>query len=203
MNMRDAPDEATMHRQFYDSLMQELYRRELSNSDNFDKSVLMYSSVGLAFSLGFLKDFIPITAATGAWMLYASWVLFTLATIFTFASFITSQRGIKLQRLIGHAYHILRDDSAADRINRPVKLTEWANVGAGVSFIVALILTVAFVSINMKGASQMLLDSKYLKNGAPIPTLQQVPGIVERGAPVPEIQKVPQAQPQGTPPAQN
>lgn len=36
----------------------EIRKRELSSSENFDKSILTLSSAGLTLSVGFLKDFV-------------------------------------------------------------------------------------------------------------------------------------------------
>jgi hypothetical protein len=41
-------------------LTAEVRKRQVSGSENFDKSVLTLSRGGLAFSLGLLKEFLPI-----------------------------------------------------------------------------------------------------------------------------------------------
>jgi hypothetical protein len=84
----DAEEE---RQKLFDELKAKLNKRELSNAENFDKSVLTYSSAGLAFSLAFLKDFLPIAKAVWGWLLYCSWGLFTLAIIITIISYHTLQ----------------------------------------------------------------------------------------------------------------
>lgn len=85
-------------------LKSELFKRQLSNSDNLDKAVLAYSSAGLALSLGFLKDFISLATASQKWLLFTSWALFVLAVVVTIVSFLTSQRGIAKQLKLGERY---------------------------------------------------------------------------------------------------
>ena len=101
----------------------ELYKRQLSNAENFDKSVLTYSSAGLGFSLAFLKDFLPITKAACGWLLYLSWGLFTFAIIITIFSYMTSQRGIKNQLSISERYYLKNDENALKEKTDAASLT--------------------------------------------------------------------------------
>lgn len=77
-------------RRLYADHLAKINRREVYSSENFDKSVLTFSSAGLALSVGFLKDFVPIAGAHAPWALHLSWFLFTLATCATVTSFLVS-----------------------------------------------------------------------------------------------------------------
>jgi hypothetical protein len=79
------------------------------------------------------------------------------------------------------------------------------NRAAGVGFLVALVLTVLFASVNLQGALKVhepsetegvvrMIPSYDVKNGATMPTLQKVPsdGTLERGAAMPQFQPIPQ-----------
>src|SRR3569832_1908841 len=66
-------------KRLYERHREELSKRQISNAENLDKSILTYSAAGLALSLGFLKDFIPISQAKYAWMLYGSLAGFTFS----------------------------------------------------------------------------------------------------------------------------
>jgi hypothetical protein len=158
--------------------------RELSNAENFDKIILAYSSAGLGFSLAFLKDITPIGKATAAWTLYLSWVLFTVAMILTVASYVLSQLGLKQQLQRAKEYYIDEDDSAFEKKNVLASWTERTNFSSGICFIIAVVLTTAFVSMNMNGATNMTDVKKVLPLGE-----------MKKGAPVPELQKVPPSQP--------
>ncbi|MDP1080667.1 hypothetical protein Q6298_28625, partial [Klebsiella pneumoniae] len=72
-------DDGEERKRLYEKRREELFKLRLSNLENLDKSILTYSSAGLALSLGFLKDFIPIYQAKFAWALYGSWICFAFA----------------------------------------------------------------------------------------------------------------------------
>lgn len=177
---------------FYD-LKAELYKRQLSNAENFDKSVLTYSSAGLGFSLAFLKDFLPIASAKWGWLLYGSWALFTLAIVITIISYITSQCGINTQLSIAERYYLRQEEKAINEKNFFASLTDLLNSASGCFFVAAIIFTTAFVSINLERVSTM--SKQKIQNGMPVPVMQRIQqSDTERGAPVPHIQQVPQQQ---------
>lgn len=180
-----------LHEKWYD----ELHKRQVQNADNLDKAILTYSSSGLAISLAFLKDIVPIGRAIFTWTLYASWVLFLLAIVSTLISYISSQRGLNKQLQIIDQYYIYSNHAAASQRNFFASLTNWlAYVSCG-AFVLTIISSVAFVSINLERESTMIEQKQgVFLEGAPIPAVQQVPlSIDHRGAPVPGVQQLPQA----------
>ena len=188
-------------KKLYETHRDELWKRELSNAESFDKAILAYSSAGLAFSLGFLKDFVAISKATIAWALYFSWSLFTLAIITTIGSYILSQFGIKKELKRAEAYYLDNQEEAYNHRSKFAFWTEVTNLASGILFIAAIVLTTLFVSFNLSGASEMSNSKKVIaQDGAPIPNIQKPQGPLEKGAPIPNLQKVPQ--PQGQTPSQ-
>lgn len=186
----DAEEE---RQKLFDELKAELNKRELSNAENFDKSVLTYSSAGLAFSLAFLKDFLPITKAVWGWLLYCSWYLFTLSIIVTIISYITSQLGIKRQLDKARRYYLEKEERAIEEKNVFEPLTEWLNYSSGLIFVLAVIFTTIFVSINLERATTMTGQKKSTFNeGAPISGVQKMQRINDHAAPVSSIQKIAQ-----------
>lgn len=186
-------DVAEERKKVHADLKAELFKRQLSNSDNFDKAILTYSCAGLALSLGFLKDFIPVTRANASWLLFLSWTLFVVAVVVTLFSFISSQLGITRQLEINERYYLRMDDSALSEKNFFARLTDWLGYGAGAAFVVAIACSTIFVSINLERAAIMAEQKQVpLREGAPVPSIQQVPQTVQKGAPVPGIQQVPQ-----------
>jgi len=115
----------------------EVNKRELSGSENFDKSVLTLSSAGLGLSLTFLKDFIALSTATTKWALYGSWIAFTLATLATMLSFICSGKAQRLQLKAAEDYYICGDESALTRKNRWARFNTALNGLACLAFIFA------------------------------------------------------------------
>lgn len=194
-----ATDVAEERKKVHAELKAELFKRQLSNSDNFDKAILTYSSAGLALSLGFLKDFVPITHANASWLLFLSWALFGVAVVVTLFSFISSQLGITRQLGLNERYYLQLDDSALSEKNFFARCTDWLAYFAGAAFVVAIACSTVFVSINLERAAIMTEQKQVpLREGAPVPAIQQVPQTVQKGAPVPGIQQVPQQTTQGT-----
>lgn len=205
----DNAEEHKERKRLFSELKAEIFKRQLSNAENFDKSVLTYSSAGLGFSLAFLKDFLPITKAQYGWLLYSSWGLFTLAIIVTIFSYVISQRGLTKQLNRAERYYLKCEEKAWKEINVFDPLTEILNNMAGLFFIVAIVFTTLFVSINLERATTMSEQ----KNGtsqegafkaAPIPSMQRIEqaGDLREAAPIPQLQQVPQPQPQPQQPQQ-
>lgn len=177
-------------------LKAELFKRQLSNSENFDKSVLAYSTAALGFSIGFLKDFVPITKAAYAWLLYTSWAAFVVSVVFTISSFLVSQKGISRQLKINESYYLEGKDEALKEINCWARATDGLNLISGIVFVLGIVCTTIFVALNLERAAAMAEEKKVLlREGAPVPQVQKIPQAdVQRGAPVPGVQQVPQQQ---------
>lgn len=180
----------------------EIHKREVSSSENFDKSVLTFSSAGLALSVGFLKDFVPIQFAIAPWTLYWSWILFTLATCATMLSFLVSSRALAQQKTLAYAYYIERDDAAFTRANPWNRGNTALNYTSGVAFLVAMILSVVFISLNLeRGSALKNLNSQPASGSAATTAPQTQSDILQRGLPVPTMQKVPVSGPVQSSPA--
>lgn len=166
----------------------EIRKRQLSSSENFDKSVLTLSSGGLALSMGFLKDFISIADARFAWALYTSWVALTVATCCTIVSFLVSLRAHGVAQKAGDRYYIDGDEKAFDELNPWDICTNRLNVLSGASFVSGIVLTTLFVSTNLGEAAAMKI-SRSTNDGVPVPSMNKisVSGDVQRGAPVPQM----------------
>ncbi|RKU01674.1 hypothetical protein C7H84_19900 [Burkholderia sp. Nafp2/4-1b] len=138
----------------YERYKEDLSKREISNAENHDRSILTYSAAGLGLSLSLLKDFVPITQAKYSWTLYGSWIFFCLAIISVILSYPLSQRVIRLQDKKARRYYL---ENIAAAYDERIKLENFSNfLNQWVSpplFIIAIILTIFFVSINLKGAN--------------------------------------------------
>ena len=122
----------------------ELLKRQLSNSENFDRSVLSLSSGLLAASIAFIKP-APGAPGIGHWALLAcSWVALAVAIAFTMLSFLVSQRAIDRQLNFATWYYLDKHD---DALNAPNKAADWTlrlNWFASVAFGIGVVLTVWF-----------------------------------------------------------
>jgi hypothetical protein len=189
-----APADASVGRsegeKLFAALRQELDRRELSNSEIFDKAILAYSAGGLGLSLSFIKDIVPLAEADWILFLYASWGAFVLAIILVIASFIASQKGMKKQRILAERYYVQNDDKAFDEKNHFAAATDRLNLSAGICFILAIIATASFAGLNISKRTDKLKEvavsqnDKSFKGGQNVPSMQE-----KRGAPVPAVQQ--------------
>ena len=115
----------------------------------FDKTILTLSSGGLGVSITFLRDILPFEQITNYCFLIGSWILFTISILSTLISFLTSQYAYNKQLELIDAYFLNKDSDALTKKNRFAQITEGLNVSAAVFFILAVIGTIMFVSINI------------------------------------------------------
>lgn len=176
----------------------DLLKRQLSNTENYDKAILSLATAFLGFSFAFLKDVIPGRLPHHVVVLYLSWGSLASAVVATIVSFWVSHHGIKIQLKKAEAYY-LRDDPTALAESREAKAVEWINYLSGGLFILGLVLTTAFVISNFEHrSSTMSGDSdKSVPLGATIPRMQEVPQT--KGATIPTLQPVQSPQPQAQP----
>lgn len=179
----------------------DLLKRQLSNAENYDKAILSLSVAFLGFSLTFLKDFIPVHDAKWPIVLHASWWIFCAAIGLTIVSYLVSQTAVAEQLRRAERYY-LRDDIKALERSCQARFTDWVNAASGICFILGVVLTTVFVTVNVEGASRMSSDNKTgkatLRRGAPVASIQQAP--LERGAPIPDLQQPAQQSPPPKPP---
>lgn len=147
-------DDAAERKRLYERHRDDLSKRQISNAENLDKSILTYSGAGLALSLGFLKDFIPIRQAEFAWALYGSWIFFTLAMVLVIVSYVLSLRVVNLQLDRAERYYLKSEEKALSEQTRwdfcANHVNHWMSA---VAFAIALIFTTFFVSVNLRGAN--------------------------------------------------
>lgn len=180
--MTAPPDVSDEIRKVYADHVAEINKREVSSSENFDRAVLTFSSAGLALSVGFLKDFVPIQSAAAPWALYWSWALFTAATCATIISFLVSSQALEAQKGRAYAYYMQADDDALRSGNFWDRGTRVLNYTSAASFLLAMILSVVFISINLEKGSAMKDNNprnsggstELLHKGLTVPTMQQV-----------------------------
>lgn len=172
---------------------EDILRRQLSNTENYDKAVLSIATAFLGFSLAFLKDFVSYVEAALAYLLPLSWAFFGLAIVATIGSFFASQLGLAKQLEFAEKYYIDKDETYLNKTNPAAKWTTWLNYGSGISFIAAVAATIIFTTANLVTGVLMAEKKVSVTRGAAIPTLQSVPGAakVTGGAEIPTMQQAP------------
>lgn len=92
--------------EMFDSFRDELYKRQLSNNEAYDKAILSLSSAGLAISLSFIKFIVPLDKAVYLGVLKTAWVLFLVSVVSTLVSYIVGNKGITRQLEYAEKYYI-------------------------------------------------------------------------------------------------
>ncbi|WP_156481348.1 hypothetical protein [Herbaspirillum rubrisubalbicans] len=182
---------------YYDKYWSEAQTRLRSSSDNFDKSILTYSSSGLAVSLAFLKDFVSVSTAIFPALLYFSWLLFVLATSLTISSFLISYREQEICVEFAEQYFLLGREECRNRATWRSTFIKYSNIISGVSFVLALVATAGFVTLNLHQGKDMATKGRFTQDGMPSASMQKVPstGGNDRGMPPASMPSVPSSTP--------
>ena len=189
-------------RKLYNQSRNELLRRQLSNSQILDKSILSLSSAGLGFSVAFIKNVVSLTPATSLWLLHLSWLMFILAIICTLISFLTSQESIKKELKRIYEYYLRKKEKAINQRNLPAQITSWLSLASVIFYIAAISLTARFIALNPNTTKEyVIMENKKtpprevpLPEGAPLPDTPPIPGPdlpppepKPQGAPLPDM----------------
>ncbi|HAW30592.1 MAG TPA: hypothetical protein DCY03_21110 [Planctomycetaceae bacterium] len=187
-------------------LRAEVHKRQLSNTENFDRAVLTLSSALLGISLTFIKNVVTLETAICTSLLIISWILLVISIVITLISFHLSQWGLLIQLNNAEKYYIYNDQTCLTKPNIPAKLTDWAAYTSSVSFVFGIIFLVLFVCLNIANEREEMSDQEshqqHLDRGASIPPIQAVPPgdvQIKQGANIPQILQVPPTQPPTTP----
>ncbi len=173
--------------EIYQKTREDLLKRQLSNNENFDRSILTLSSAALALSVAFLRS---STLHNCFPILIFAWVGFVAAIVFTITSFLASQKGISLELEKAERYYLKNDEKAIEEINSAAILTDRLAYASAIAFVFAIIFLLIYFAINLPLKQESLSMSKDkittedIMEGASIPKMQSV----EAGASVPKMQ---------------
>jgi hypothetical protein len=180
----------------------ELLAQQFSNSEAYDKAVLTLSSAFLGVSVVFIKDVPHYGALASLWLIFCSWSLLTLAIIVTVASFRVSNVAATIQIERDRRYYLAYEERTYGRspLARTVDVLNWAS---GSFFVLGVILTVTFVSVNLSESNAMSKNSNgsgplHTFDGHTISNTQKVETL-NRGHTISETMKVPLAPPVAIP----
>ena len=139
--------------ELHDALRDDLFKRQLSNSEMLDKAILSLSSAGIGVSLLFLKSkgTPDITQVVDVHFLHLSWGAFLLAVVFTLVSFLVSQYAIKKQLKLNKQYYLEGKEDVINQSNHFAWITFLLSHLSVGSYIGAVYLMVAFLKRNVIG----------------------------------------------------
>lgn len=135
-------------KKIYAETRADLLKRQLSNAENYDKSILSLATAALGFSLAFLKEIVPISIAKDFYLIKISWLSLILTILVTLISFLSSQIAINKQLFYAQEYYLNSNDDFLNKKNWPAILTDWLNWASAIFFVIAIVITTIFVSIN-------------------------------------------------------
>lgn len=154
----------------YLRFIEDTNKREMSNSESYDKSLLTLSSVILGLSLTFTENVVPLAQAKNIYLLVAAWGLLSLTIVMVMSSFIYSMNAFKELKL-GAKRFFLENDQSANQLSEIISNNiRRLNVASGVLFIVGVLLFTAFVSVNVIGKNNMANNFETEKKSQPAST---------------------------------
>lgn len=196
--MNRTPEDQKVADELFDKFRDDLLKRELSNSEGYDKAILALSSASLGFSLTVIKFIIPINNAIYIWLLILCWSLLVLSVIFSLAAYLISNKAIHTQLNNARDYYKKGIEDAFTRRNVYASINTSLNQATGLLLAIAITIIVVFISINItNGESEMSKETSSgtnVEKSANIPTMERVSTPVDRAtnsANVPTMEQAP------------
>lgn len=197
-------DEQKRAIEMFDSFRDELLKRQLSNTENYDKSILTLSSAGLAISLTFFKFIVPVNMSEELWLMKLSWICFLSTVILSLAAYLVSNAAITRQLKIAEDYYVNQKESAFNNKNWLSSINNWLNYLVGLLFAIAITTVVIFVILNFQNGGMDNMSDKENKasvekqqpvnESAVVPSMNRVTpveGLAINSANIPSMQAAP------------
>lgn len=180
----------------FNSFRDELHKRQLSNTENYDKAILTLSASGLAISLTFIKDIVSLDKADFLWLIQLGWVFFLVSMVISIFAYFVSNKAIDREMHKAEKYYVNGDESAFSEKNNFSAVNNILNYITGLSFVVAIIAIVMFVILNLRENTDMSnkpSNKISMSDSALVPRMQTVvtSGLLTNSATVPRMQAAP------------
>ena len=135
--------------EIYDAYRDDVRKRQLSNNENYDKTILTLSSSGLALSLTAIKFAIPLATASHLFLIQGSWWLFGITIFISIIAYWVSNKALDIQLENAEDYYSKGIEDAFSKKNWYADVNDWLNMTAGVTFIIATAFIISFVTFNI------------------------------------------------------
>ncbi|OAI06233.1 hypothetical protein A1353_09480, partial [Methylomonas methanica] len=145
----------------YDAYRDDLRKRQLSNTENYDKTILTLSSSALALSLTAIRIIIPLKSANCLFIIQWCWWLFGVTIAISIIAYWVSNKALDKQLEIAEDYYSNGNNDAFSRKNWYSITNNWLNISTGFTFLVATAFLIYFVTLNIHGEFEMS-DKKYI-----------------------------------------
>ena len=144
--------------EIYDDYRDDLKKRQLSNDENYDKTILTLSSSGLALSLTAIKFAIPLATAKYLCLIKVSWWLFGLAIFTSIIAYRVSNKALDLQLENAEEYYVKGNEEAFSKENCYSSFNNMLNKVSGSTFLIATISIILFVTLNINSGESNMND---------------------------------------------
>ncbi|MCW8918475.1 MAG: hypothetical protein OQL08_06635 [Gammaproteobacteria bacterium] len=196
-------EEQVIANEMFNSLRDELLKRELSNTENYDKAILTLSSAALGISLTAIKFVVPLDSSEHIWLLKFGWLLLLFSIVTSLSAYLMSNKAISIQLNNATDYYHKGINEAFNRKNIYTSINLFLNKATGIAFIAAISAIVAFVITNLEPEIEKMSTKDTnkssttvnLNDSATIPVMQKVPtGVEKNSATIPTMQQAPGTQ---------
>lgn len=181
MEDKSTTQDPEVRKQIYEKFRDDLLKRQLSNNENLDRSLLTLSSAAIGLSITFING---KTFSDYMCILILAWIGFALSIAATILSYFMSQKAIAEQLRISEDYYLNFKDTAIKERNRYSDLHELTTKASAGLFVFGIIMLVVFLSVSLKQPGDPKMNDK--KSSDPIE-------IIKKGASVPSMQPLPKA----------
>lgn len=179
--------------EIYDAYRDDLRKRQLSNTEHYDRTILTLSSSGLALSLTAIKFAIPLATAKYLFLLQWSWWSFGATISISIIAYLVSNKALDKQLEIAEDYYSKGIEDAFSKKNWYSTVNDRLNVAVGLTFLIATALIISFVALNINGESEM--SDKTVKIAAVSASIPKMQSITEPlSATIPPMQLAPSNQ---------
>ena len=145
----DEETEQEQRQRLYKSYRDELLKRDLSNTESYDKAVLFLSSAALGVSTSTIDTFVPLNTANQLILLKYGWGLLALTVIFSLAAYLISNKAIKIELEHAEKYYLEEKDEFLNKKNKYRGANTAVNYSVGVTLSLALVLIMYFIFLNI------------------------------------------------------
>ncbi|MDH5327691.1 MAG: hypothetical protein OEY58_19730 [Gammaproteobacteria bacterium] len=178
------PEQQGHASQVYDNYRSDLLNRSLSNTENYDKTIITLSAATLGFSMIAIRYVVPLESAEYTYLIQLGWFMLPTCIAASLVASLIGNKAIDVQLENARNYYIEGEQDALNRKNIYTTINKYLNIFTGIAFLSALFLIIIFVTVNIKKETDMGKDKfdttdiqgTPVKKSADIPTMEQVPG---------------------------
>lgn len=145
---RPQAEEATAHRLLED-YRREILKRELSNTESYDKAILTLSSAALGFSITASGFLIPAEGPVFSAFLIFGLFFLCLSVTISLLAFWVSNKALERYLRGAESYYLENDLDSFNSPNIYDQVNKISNIASGVIFVSAMFMIVAFFLANV------------------------------------------------------